>query len=66
MCVRAGEQSRGNDDSTSATTRAVSEAAYALGGEGAGLRSVARLGREARAVPYMKQYKSPSAVLLLY
>ena len=52
MCVLAGERSRGSGDSTSATTRAVSAAAYALDGEGAALRSVAKPGREARAVPH--------------
>ena len=52
MCGHAGERSRGSGDSTSATARAVSAAACALGREGAALRSVARPGREARAVPH--------------
>ena len=52
MCVLAGERSRGSGDSTSATTRAVSAAAYALDGEGAALRSVVKPGRGGRAVPH--------------
>ena len=48
----AGERSRESDGSTSEATRAVCEAACALDGVGAALRSVARPGREARVVPY--------------